>query len=458
MPQFSYRAIDAAGQQVDGVQEAASENELILRLSSLGLRIQAMSRSSNPLGQGVRPIVQQQPQQQARPAAPSVRPTISAPNARQVVQLAPSTVQLAHVSHPMVRTKRATRMDLHFTFANIANLARAGFGAANVFSELAGRATKQYLRDVFQSLSSTSTEGMSLADAMSRYPDVFPEGTVGAVRAGETGGYLPEACERLALQFREDHRVAWKARIMRWIIISGVVAVPITMALTAGLDKVFDYYGSTANVEPSVAERIKLLSDKFWESMVGIPGVILIVFCVGYICLALWMKRTENRPLRHRLTLKIPLLKRYATNECLSALGWHLSRLSSAGIAPARAWTLATLAVPNMEFATRAAAASLNTTESTKMSELARRSGLFPPDHESLFFTGEVAGNLPQALDQSSGLANEELQHNRVFVNYAFAGVALALSAILTIIAASTFYVGYYESLFKQVDKVDQEL
>lgn len=454
MPLFSYRALDSTGRLVNGVIDAPTENELIQSLSSQGLRIQALTRSAaQPAGA---PPVVNQPAQNFRPLQQVQQPQAAGVHAPQQQTQRPLIAPV--LSGPPVRTKRASRIDLHFTFANISNLVRAGFGAAEIFTELANRATKQHLKDAFSHIASTATSGQTLAGAMARYPDIFPEGAVGAVRAGETGGYLPEACERLATQFRDDHRVAWKVRIMRWVIATSILEVPFGMASIMALDKVFSYYNSRTDAPPSVPERIRILSNFFWESMAGLPGIIILVYFVSYICAALWLKRTENRPLRHRWALKVPLVTRYGANECLSALGWHLSKLSAAGIAPARAWQLAARAVPNIEFAQRAAAASLNTNESAKMSDLARRSGLFPQDHQSLMFTGELSGSLPQALEQSSELASGELQHNRTFMNYAFFSLAFLIMAVLSAIAFVTFYGGYVDSLLGQEDKVEQDL
>ena len=40
MPQFSYNAVDGTGRTVQGVLDASTENELIVRLSGQGLRVQ----------------------------------------------------------------------------------------------------------------------------------------------------------------------------------------------------------------------------------------------------------------------------------------------------------------------------------------------------------------------------------------------------------------------------------
>src|SRR5690349_7211021 len=97
MPQFSYSAVDAAGRTVQGVVDAATENDLIVRLSGQGLRIQSFKRGGSPspapaAGPAARPtvapIVQSQPAQRAPMAAPPVqRPQIEMASSTQVAQL-----------------------------------------------------------------------------------------------------------------------------------------------------------------------------------------------------------------------------------------------------------------------------------------------------------------------------------------------------------------------------------
>lgn len=445
MPQFQYRALDGSGKPTQGTLDASSENDVVVRLSSQGMRVLAVQHASPVAASAPPPVVSKAVPVAVPQAVTSVRPV-----------LAPNTESAPAPRRPgrIVRTKRASRMDLHFLFANMANLAQAGFGAAQMFEELSNRTQKPHMKQALHDLATGASVGDAVSDRMELYPDLFPAGAVGAVRAGETGGYLPEACQTLSNQCREDHKIAWMVRLMRWAIVCGCVCLPWAMAVTRASmvanDKIIN-----SNSILTVGERLAILAEGFMQGMLGAAGIMLFVFVVGYVWLALAMKRTEKRRKRHELALKLPVIGRFARNESIAALAWHLGKLMTAGIHPSKAWSLAAAAMPNEALGEQARQTGLYANESTKLSEIAARSGVFPMDHQSLFFTGETSGSLPSALDHSSRLASTEMQHSRTYVKFVLYGTYLVIVSTLMGIAAVTFWSGFYESMVKAALRTD---
>lgn len=420
MPRFAFEATDGLGQRLHGTLDAQTENELVARLATQGLRVVRLNRDD--FATAVTEVVQTP----ARPPAPTAaRPAATGP----------------------VRTKKVRRMALSFLFANLANLNRAGIGPADVFATLAQRVPDKTLKQAMQEAAQGSAQGQSIADSLARFPDIFPPGAVGAVRAGEVGGYFPEACQRIAKQFENDHRAAWIARTARWIAFWTVIAVPWALTMTVVMQKFTSVMLNDPNAPATPDARFAMMFRYFWAEMARLPGWIILGFVVCWFVGRWWLRHTSQRHLRHRLAFSLPPVARYGRLESLDALSWHLGRLMQAGIHPAQAYALAADAVPNMELSWRAKSALAGANESTPLGHIVGASGIFPPDHVSLIQTGEMAGSLPEALEQSARLSAAEQDHMKPMLKFGIMGAAMVLMWCACGFAVVKFYHGYYSNL-----------
>jgi type IV pilus assembly protein PilC len=420
MPRFAFEATDGLGQRLQGTLDASTENELVTRLASQGLRVVRLSLDDLAMPA---PVAVPQP---SRPSVPA---------------------RAAPASNRVVRTKKVGRMALSFLFANLANLNRAGIGPADVFSTLAQRVPQESLKEVLRQAAQGSSQGQSIADSLARFPDVFPPGAVGAVRAGEVGGYFPEACQRLSRQFENDHRAAWIARLARYVVFWAVLAVPWALAMMVTMQKFTGTMLNDPEAPITFEARMEFMFREFWREMARLPGWIVLGFVVCWFVGRWWLRQTSQRHLRHRLALAVPPVARYGRLESLDALSWHMGKLMHAGIHPGQAYALAADAVPNLEFAWRAKAALAGARESTPLGQIVAASGLFPPDHVSLIQTGEMAGSLPEALDQSARLSAAEQDHMKPMLRFGIIGAALVLMWCLAGFAVVKFYHGFYSTL-----------
>ena len=426
MPQFSYNAIDAKGQRVEGSLDAVSENELIVRLSSQGLRVQHLQKGQPaPLTGSIRTAPSQTP-------VPSVRRDLEVTSTPRVGTYSP------RLSGPSVRTKRAKYATLHFLFAQLSTLLRAGINPASALQEVAQRQARPDLRQALLHMATLTTEGRSMSSAMEVYPDFFPPGAVGTVRAGEAGGYVWQALEALSEQNNQAHKMAWAARLFRWVSVLGLVAIPFTLVATKALDSSFEEVSGLPGYIQGVGRELT-----------GPLGWIVGLIIVTYVVAAALMRKTEHRPLRHRLGTALPIFGRRAKIESLANFNWHLSKLSEAGIPPSTAWNLASSALPNEEFARRMEAVGQTVLDKNKLSELVRRSGMFPFEYVGLVETGEMAGHLPGALEQASRLAADDLKQADRVAKVSLYGAYLAMFAVIAVVCCATFYSGYFNSLYK---------
>jgi general secretion pathway protein F/type IV pilus assembly protein PilC len=83
-------------------------------------------------------------------------------------------------------------------YRQLADLLRAGVPLARCLEILAQQDSHPVLREVMPQLLNAVKDGSTLADAMAEYPNVFRDLVVSVIRAGEEGGFLEDALQRVA--------------------------------------------------------------------------------------------------------------------------------------------------------------------------------------------------------------------------------------------------------------------
>ncbi len=151
MPRFTYRAKDQSFQMVEGVIEADSEAAALSRLG----------------GEGVFPI-----------AIAEVGAAVSSPLGILPRRISPRT--------------------LAYATQQLADLLGGGLPLLGALTLLAKQTEQLALQRVIESLADAVRSGGSLSSAMEAHPRVFPSLYRSMVRAGEAGGGLEQALNRLA--------------------------------------------------------------------------------------------------------------------------------------------------------------------------------------------------------------------------------------------------------------------
>lgn len=435
MPQFSYDAIDSTGRLVQGRLDAATENELIVRLSTQGLRVQ---RIHGP-GQAPAPLRQvQQPLTAPRPATPPVAQPVPRPTVPSASPVASPVVK------PQLKLRPSSEADLYFFFLQLGNLLRSGIAATEALSTIAQRHRKPDQAAVIRYMSAQTAQGRSLADAMAEFDILFPPGAVGAVRAGEAGGYTWEACEMVAESANASlklRRIAFWFSLMFW---SSVLSLPLLGVAAQAIDRMVK---AIDNGRVPIQE----LGNGLVQGLIGPWGWITTALCLVFFALNRWMRQPQFREMRHNVAMKAPMLKKRTNGENMAAFYAHLSRLGKAGISPYSAWKLASAAVPNKAFADKLSYLGSTMHENTRLSQVVYASPVFPQELGPLVENGELTGNLPQSLEQAAEVGRGQAQLAETGMKWRMGCWVGLLMLFFSSLFFAVPYRALYESLFKSI-------
>jgi type II secretory pathway component PulF len=350
-------------------------------------------------------------------------------------------------SGPRYGTKPSARSgynDRHFFFAQLAALLRTGISPAEALATILARSSAGTFRREVEEMARMCAEGMSLAEAMEHYPKMFPKGVVGAVRAGEVGGYLPDACDTVSKQQRETRTIFLfflALMIVVPLFVGGVLfAITVAGGINRGIDAVRD-----GNSEPAV----ELGMQEMFGSVVGPVLIAILVLTVLGIVFALSVK---FRRVRHRIGLALPPFRWRAYNENLAHFSYHLGQLSRAGLSPFTSWRIAAQAVPNEVYADRLVSMAHNMNERTKLSELMYRSRIFPRETAQVVETGEVTGDMPTAMEHVMDIGRQKEKLGVAYIGAKAGCWAILLFTVGGMVMFIIVYGTYIRGVFRVME------
>lgn len=404
---------------------APDANSAVTQLSRQGLRLKSIM-------EGVAPAIVVNPVQ---PRPLQINAAAQQPSVRQPVQQRHFDAR---------QSRRATYNDRQFFFAQLAALLRTGISPADALHTILSRGSSGKFRDAVNDMARMCAGGSSLADAMEHYPEMFSRGIVGAVRAGEAGGYLPDACDAVSKQQKETRTVFWFFFALLLFFPLFVVGVLFAIAMAQGVNRGIDAVRD-GNTEPVFSQGLSESLNSF-----GYPvfGALLVLGLAAY-----FIGRTPAfRAFRHRIGLAVPPFRWRAYNENLAHFSYHLGRLAKAGLSPFASWRLAAAAVPNEQYAKRLDEIANGMNEHTRLSELMYRAKLFPQETAHLVSTGELTGDLPQALDQVMELGRQREKMAVTYIGVKAGCWTLFVLLVGPLIIVCIVYLTYLTGVFRVLE------
>jgi len=425
---FRYQAVDAGGRRVAGEIQATD-----VRHAQQLLRQQGLTPT----------YIQTAPPIQASPhAVGTTPPSLGSPYGAGATVV--RGAQPAHWEH-----SRVAPHPMALWLIQLRSMLKAGMSPANAFQSLTQRTTHGGLRRASESIARDTAQGMSLSDALAKFPDLFPGFLVGAFRAAEHGGYLPEMLDRLIAYYEQWRTVRKWSLLTQGCLWHAVLLLPLIAPFGIGLTWAFrDFAGNTT------ADALQAIGSSVWQAYLryGLPATLLLMalMLLGYLLTGL-----ERVGARLRLNaLGFFTYADWIRAQSLEQYLFHLGRLTQAGVAPATAHALAAAAVPNRALADALLSVELGRAEgAAHIDHALERSGLFPIEEVMMARTGVQTGELPSILQTLAAWYTQRADENLRQLPRAFFRLMTLISIIATGIALISFAWGYYNNVFRAVDE-----
>ncbi len=290
----------------------------------------------------------------------------------------------------------------------LSSLLNAGVSLLKALEVLIRQTKNENLKAIIESLKNSVRDGMAFSEATKKHPKVFPDLYVGMIKAGEAGGVLDTALNRLAdwLEKEEDLKRQ----------VSSSLAYPVIMALV-GIGTVLFLLGYVIPKFVVMFEDIGRTLPMPTRILIAISGHIrgwwfLYIIVIGVIVWALrrYIKTKDGKFLFDRFKLQIPVMGILLNKIIISRFTRTLGTLLENGVPLLLALGMARDTAGNEVLSKEIDNSYTKVEMGEGLANTLFKSQVFPPIVIDMIAVGEETGNLPDALSRISDTNDREVE------------------------------------------------
>jgi type II secretory pathway component PulF len=408
MPLFQYRALQADGVMAEGQLEANGRQEAFQQMAGLGLRPVSLSEQ-----------------------------TAAAAKSSSVVPDALSSFSFLKKSQkiPARALENFTRL--------LSSLLAAGVPLSRALTILYKEASTPAAAAKWKEIHSLVVDGMSLADAMAKSPNVFPRVYTAMVQAGETGGFLDLVLAQIAdFQSREKELRSKVMTAMLYPLILLVLAFGVLIFLLTffipRFQTIFTGFGASL---PALTRGIIFASHvvRSYGLFVGAGIAVLVFFARTWVLSEKGRRTWEGLILR--AVIVGPLVGQFAMARFCRMLG----TLLGAGVPLIQGLNVARKSIGNQILVDAVGQSIEQVQQGGQLgASLAKCKGLFPSSVLEMISVAEESGKLDQELIRIANVTETDLDRELK------TAVSLAEPLMLFLIAGfiGTIFIGMVMPIF----------
>lgn len=323
MTTFQYRALQSNGSVTEGVLDASGRADAFKQMELRGLRPISLSERN---GSATKTVTAAAPKPSAKevkaPAKASTKET-SPKDSKAAVNI-PAPVSISFGSH-----KVTPKMLESFTRL-LSSLLAAGVPLSRALVILQREAASPVAQAKWKEIHDRVVDGMTLADAMSKSPDVFPRVYVAMVEAGETGGFLDVVLQQIA-DFQASEK-EMKGKVMTAMLYPAILLV---LALGVLVFLLVFFIPRFQLVFAGFGAKLPLLTQVIIgaSDMLRTYGVLILlgIFIGGYLARN-WFRSPVGRRSWEGFILQAPAIGTLVAQFAMSRFCRMLGTLLGAGV------------------------------------------------------------------------------------------------------------------------------
>ena len=384
MANFQYSALDAKGEQTDGVVVAASEAEAIQQLRGQGL----YPTQINEEGKG----------KKSKAAAPAKGKAKAKPKA--------SKGQLGG---------RVKPKNLMIFTRQLATLIDSGLPLLRSLTVLEKQEPNPVLRATVNALAENVQGGSTFSESLAQHPKIFNKLYVNMVKAGELGGVLEIVLNRLA-EYQE------KAQKLKNKIVSAMVYPVIVMFIAVAIlvflmifivPKFKEMFANTDQDLPMISKIVFGTSEFFLARPLLLPNIVFVFIMVGVFAFLfnLWGRTKGGRAAVDKAKLFIPILGDIQRKSAVSRFARTLGTLVTSGVPILQALNITRDTAGNVVISKAIENVHSAVKEGETIVTPLQASGVFPNMVISMVDVGEETGQLPEMLLKVADVYDDEVDN-----------------------------------------------
>lgn len=353
---------------------------------------------------------------------------------------------LASLLSMEIGDKRIKLKPLALVCSQFAITLGSGMPIGRAMEMIAAQTENKRLGRILTEAAQDVAAGTSIANALGRFHEYFPETFIETISAGESSGTLDEAFEKLHSYYEKGYKTTEKIRSAMtypaFVVLVAVVVLIIVMAkVIPALTQTFDALGGRL----PLITRLMIGSSKFfadwWIFMLFLLVLMLLLW-------RLFVRTERGRVIQGRLRLMLPVIGKINLMNGSAQFANTLSVMLASGLNINNAVTATARTLDNYVLAKEVLSMNSKIEEGRAIGECIRASEYFPDTLKEMTAVGEETGELDRTLEIIGGYFSNEAD---VLTQQALSALEPALLIVLALFAGFIVF-SIYLPMFTMYD------
>jgi len=292
--------------------------------------------------------------------------------------------------------RKISNRDIVLFSRELTSMIGSGVNILNSLNIIASQTPNKYLKSVLSDIIDKVKDGKSLSESIGSHPELFSDLYISLIRSGEVGGELEITFKRLAdyLEKEEELKNSVRAALTYPAFVFGVGILTVIVLLGFVIPRLVTMFEDMGQALP-LPTRMLIASSGFLRSFWWV--ILAMVFLIIFM-----LKRTTGKPQGKiqldKIKLKIAIWGEIILKREIGRLMRTLSLLLSSGIPVVYALETSTTTLDNQILKLELKKFRERIREGESFSRCLTDSKLFPVFVTNIVTVGEESGTLEQAL------------------------------------------------------------
>ncbi|MDT4938254.1 MAG: type pilus assembly protein PilC [Pseudonocardiales bacterium] len=305
--------------------------------------------------------------------------------------------------------KRVTLKDLSIFARQFATMTSSGLTLLRSLAVLEEQTEKLPLKNAIRDIRHDVEGGMSLSASMGRHDRIFPRLMVAMIRAGETGGFLDQALDRIATNFEKDANLRAKIKsAMTYPVIvicfSVLMISGVLIFIVPVFEKMFKQLGGKLPLPTQVL--VTLSHDMVWIAPLSIIALVL--------CTTSFKRKLRDdyawRLAFDKFKLRLPVFGKLFIKIAISRFSRNFGTLLSVGVPVMQALDVVGGTTGNAVIGEAMKDVKASVRDGQPMSTPLVKHAIFPAMVTQMIQVGEETGQISAMLDKISDFYDHEVE------------------------------------------------
>lgn len=299
--------------------------------------------------------------------------------------------------------------DLAVFARQFASMTSSGLTLLRSLAILEDQTSKPKLREAIGKVRTEVQAGATLSAAMAQHPDQFPVLMVSMVKAGETGGFLDDALDRIAKMFEADANLRGEIKAaMTYPVVVAVFSVLMGIGVIVFIVPVFEHmFAQFGGKLPLPTQMMVDASHNMW----WILPIILAAIIGGRKLYRTQYRSNDDFRLKvDRFKLRLPVFGALFTKLAISRWARNLGTLMQVGVPIIQALDIVGDTAGNAVIREAMTDVKSAVRVGQQMSGPLEKHPLFPPMVVQMMEVGEETGQITEMLDKLADFYDHEVE------------------------------------------------